>query len=551
MFNINEKQSIILLSIILFLEFVLVIYTCTEKDIGYARELMQISESNAPTTMEGAVPKDLFDSWTPHEKWNSILNLGKGLRFSYLRILKNNTSQSKTPFSLFVLHTASSLSSGKYSKWPMLISNMLFFFVSLIFLYKMMVFFTSNYLVANLTVLLYATCKAALFYVVFIQPFEIYLAFTIITCYVHLNILAYLLSSSFGKRLPRDILYSLIAVGVCYFFGYFTLPFFVAWIFTLTLVVVAISCIRKNMWFLCNYLIAAIVPVILTWIIYRPSLLFLTGKEGPGFVSNSISSLFSGQTFQSVVQMLSTLNSYIYIKHWIVTLCLGVVIALIYRYVNLSFTKLSLNLSIKPLNPGNGITLSINPRNLSMFVFVVSSALAFYIIISSKNIDMGYICFIIPIFFMLLGCCVRSKPMFIIFSLALLVSLSYNQPSKLERIKFEDDAQTFINDEAKKNIMYDMIFYYPGESGWYPLIFFTRYLSNAKRVYLSSNVEKNIPTESSTDEIIVFFASKLYASGKNDVSDTKLARVSKYLNRPHHRPLARTSFGSSWIFSKK
>ncbi len=550
MFNINEKQSIILLSIILFLEFVLVVYTCDEKDIGYVRELNQIADANASDSVEGAVPKDLFDNWTPHDKWYNILNLGKGLRFSYNRILKKNTDQYKTPFSLFVLHTASSLSSGKYSKWPMLISNMLFFFISLIFLYKMMVFFTSNYLVANLTVLLYATCKAALYYLVFIQPFEIYLSISIITCYVHLNIFAYLLSPSFGKRLPRDILYSLIAIGACYFFGYFTLSYFVVLIFTLSLIVTIISCIRKNMWFLCNYLIAAVVPILLTWIIYRPSLLFLTGKEGPGFVSNSLSSLFNEQTFQSLGQIFTNLNSYIYIKHWIVTLCLGVVIVLITRYVKFSFGKLSLNISIKPLNPGNGITFSINPRNLSMFAFVISSLLASYIIISTKQMNMGYICFIIPIFFMLMGCCVRSKPMFIVFSLALLVSLSYNNPSEFERMKIDDDAETYINDEIKKNRMYDMVLYYPGESDWYPLIYFTKYLSNANRVYLSSEVEKNIPTGSSTDEIIVFFVSKLYASGKNDVSDTKLARVGKYLGYSRHRPLNRDSYGSSWIFSK-
>ena len=554
MFNLKKQQSLILLGLTFLIELILIIYTCSQKKVHFVDELWEITEATSPEPTYGPVSKDLFDTWIPHERWDHIFNLDSKLRFSYFRIMKNLKSDTHPPLSFFALHTMSSLSSGKASKWHMIIPNMIFFFISLYFLYKIMFFLTGNYLVSNLTVLLYSLSRAGFFFVTYIKSYEIFIALSIMSCYAHLKIFSYLMSPEKDKFLPNYIVNSLIGVGACYFFGLFNHYYFIIWAFFLSLTTLVICFIRNKTWLLCNYLIASLVPLILNWIIFRPSFLFFMGKDKPGFSSLGISKIFSKEFLESIEKVFSYLSPEIYVKHWIITLLVGAFVVILTKIIKITYKDLVVQLSYTPLNLSINLNYFKTPQAFFMLTLVISSVCSFCIVSVFtwffRMPAMRYVCFVIPVFFIFIGWCIKNKAMFIVVFLSFLISLIYLKPTDLPWIHDWDPTLKYLEDNTSKDNKLDSILYYPEEPDWHPLIHYTKYTNYTNRFFLSSSVDVKVPTDQTTKKVLVFFLKKMYQNTE-DVPDPYLDWVGNHIGLPFHKYISKDIYGSSYVFSKE
>ncbi len=550
MFDITKKNSIISLIIILLCELLLIIYTCNQKQVRFIDELWQISESNAPEHTYGPINKKDFNTWTDHEKWYHILNLDKNLRFSYSRIFENLKYDTQSPLSFFILHTFSSMSSGEMSKWHMIIPNIIFFFISLFLLYKIMMFFTRNHLVSILSILLYATSKAGVFFVTFIRSYELFIFFVILSYFIHIRFFPYLMSPSSSNKntIPTSIYISLVGVFICYFLGFFNHYFFAVWALSLSIWVIILSYIKGRKFFSFLYILSSTTPIILNFIINPPSLLFFASEKYTGIVNL----IFSSDFFNPILKALTQLNNQIYIKYWLICLCTGLLISIIFSTLKISFNKSNFFISFNPSKLNKEITISIKPHHICLVIFIISSLCTFIITSHLSAIRYGvnimFVCFIIPLFFIFIGCCIKTKCMYVLAVLFFIFSLSFLKPSELDWIKYTDEVEKFLVDESSQDRHHDIILYCPQEPNWHPLIYFTKYLSLSNRVYLAENIQDNIPTEQASDEIVIIFLKKMYPSTEN-VPEEILNTASNNTGYHNRRFIAKDHYGSTWLFS--
>ncbi len=554
MFDITKKQSIILLIIVLLCELALIIYTCDQKQVRFIDELWQISESNSPEPTYGPINKKDFNTWTEHDKWYHILNLDKNLRFTYSRIIDNLKYDSQAPLSFFILHTFSSMSSGKISKWHMLIPNIIFFFISLFFLYKIMMFFTSNHLISILSILLYATCKSGVFFVTFIRSYELFIFFVILSYYAHLRFFPYLMSTSSSgtSTIPTNIYLSLVGVFICYFLGFFNHYFFAIWAICLSICIIILSYIKRKKLFAFLYILSSSIPIILNFILNPSSLLFFTSNKNTGIVDLIKTGAFRSEIFDPILKVFPQLNEQIYIKYWLICLCIGLLISMILSTIKISYDKSNCSISFNPSSLTKEITLSVKPYHICLLVYIISSLCAF--IISSKIsasrflVSITYVCFIIPLFFIFIGSCIKTRCMFVLAVLCFILSLSFLKPSELDWIKYTDEVEKFLVDENTQDKHHDIILYCPQEPNWHPLIYYTKYLTLSNRVYLAQNIQDTIPTEQASDELVVIFFEKLYRPA-DEVPEDILNTVSNNTGYHNRRPVSKDRYGSTWVYS--
>ena len=546
MFNISKRLSIIVFSLICCLSLSIVLRATYEKHLYFVDELWQISTANAPEPTTGRVNSNFFNKWNERTRWYNLLNTTQDTKNEWSHVYKNLEPDMHPPLSFLLLNTVSSLLfDGKASKWPMVIINIIFFIVSLIFLYKIMIFLTGNRLIANLVVLIYTTSKAGVFFVTYVRSYEIYLSLIIMSLYAHLKFYPYLLDSSSNGKIPKDITWSIIGVGICYFFGFFNHFQFVIFAFFLSLGIFIISCVRKKWDFVFRYSWVSCLGIVLNFIVFPQSFFVLIGKQEDS--SNALFHFLYSNIFTDISKMIQDLDIYIYIKHWFIAL--GVVLFLyMLTFIEVSRSSEKLTLKIKNIS-NKTFSFYITPQNLCMISLIGSSAIAFCVV-TKMCIEswMRYVCFVIPVFYIFIGWCVRSKRGFVVLIIAALISLSYIKPSEISWVQCYDPQENFLVNNYNQGKTFDVVLYYPHDK-WFPLINYTRNFIYSNKVYITRDFDTKIKTD--TDELLVIFIRKIYKQKKLDeVPDNILDTVQKNLNYSKRIPIGREEHGSMWLFSR-
>lgn len=124
-------------------------------------------------------------TWRSGEFFQDYLTVEKGTGFNYASVYFNQRSDVHPPFYYILLHTISSIFTGKFSKWFAFSINIVALFITAILLYKLVRKVAGNYLIALSTVMVYGFSTGYVSTLTFFRMYALLTLMTVAFCYIH------------------------------------------------------------------------------------------------------------------------------------------------------------------------------------------------------------------------------------------------------------------------------------------------------------------------------------------------------------------------------
>ena len=133
---LRDKSSHIIFICVLLIQIIFMIFYCDMKKGYFVDELWSYGLSNsyyhAQIWEDGALDNPEISP----DMFKEYMTVNEGEAFKFGSVIYNQTHDSHPPLFYMVLHAISSCFPGQFSKWFGLIPNLLYYAVTIIFLYK-------------------------------------------------------------------------------------------------------------------------------------------------------------------------------------------------------------------------------------------------------------------------------------------------------------------------------------------------------------------------------------------------------------------------------
>ncbi len=183
----GKRTPVVLLILILCLQTLFMLRYCNIKSGYFVDELWSYGLANsyyhAQIWEDGALDTTEIDP----KMFEDYLVVNEGEEFTYDSVIYNQTHDSHPPLFYIVLHTISSFFPGEFSKWFGLLPNLVYFIISIVFLYKIAGLFTKDRLFPLVPVLMYGFSIAAVNSVTYIRMYMMLTMWCLMFAYFHLK----------------------------------------------------------------------------------------------------------------------------------------------------------------------------------------------------------------------------------------------------------------------------------------------------------------------------------------------------------------------------
>ena len=233
---LREKSSYIILICILLIQIIFMIFYCDMKKGYFVDEVWSYGLANsyyhAQIWEDGALDNPEISP----EIFKDYLTVNKGETFKFGSVIYNQTHDSHPPLFYILLHAISSCFPGQFSKWFGLIPNLLYYAITIVFLYKISRLIKKDKYFAFFPILFFGFSIAAVNMVTYIRMYMLLTMWCTIFAYEHLSIMA---TRKIKKR-------NLISILIATFGGLFTHYYFVIFAFPMVLVQMIWMIMRKD-----------------------------------------------------------------------------------------------------------------------------------------------------------------------------------------------------------------------------------------------------------------------------------------------------------------
>ena len=208
----NPKSKVIYSWIVCIIPMLLAVYCCIIKSGGFVDEYFSLSFSNSS---RGGYLIDSFDGNLIHrvisrDELISYVAVEPEEAFAYDYIIQNCSSDMTPPLYYFILHTICSFFPGVLSKWFGLSINLIAFFVTLLFLYRIAILLYRSHWVATLVLFCYGFSAGALNCVTYVRMYEMVTMWSVMLLYFIL------------KAVRCESKKNSVASGIVIYFGFLT-----------------------------------------------------------------------------------------------------------------------------------------------------------------------------------------------------------------------------------------------------------------------------------------------------------------------------------------
>ena len=172
---------------------------------------------------------DVFDHWITGEEFNDYITVRPDQRFAYGSVYYNQTQDVHPPLFYMLLHTVSSLTPGRFSKWQAVAVNLLFYMGCLYLLYKTAALLLDGDGYAAAAMLLWGLSPGGLSTGIFARMYMMMTFFTMAGVYTFVKLL---LDGQTAKRLVALAAVTFLGLLTQYYFvflAFFLSGFYVLW----------------------------------------------------------------------------------------------------------------------------------------------------------------------------------------------------------------------------------------------------------------------------------------------------------------------------------
>ncbi len=453
--NINPN---IIFIIILIIQMMFMIKICDMKKGYWVDELWSYGLANsnyhAQLWDDGGLSNIKID---PTVFKNYIL-VNQNERFNYSSVIYNQTKDVHPPLFYLVLHTMSSFFPEQFSKWFGLIPNIIYFAITIIFIYKMGKLFAKNDpLFPLLPVLFFGFSLAAINSVTFIRMYMLFAMLATIFAYLHMKCLK-------DVTINRK---NFLAIALIMFLGSFTHYYFIIFAIPYALYFLILFIKRKKYKDIIKYFGALAIGCFTTFILF-PSVLVNGQEHRKTFIENLLNVSDLGSRIKS---FFTIVNGDLFGNLFFPIIIIGALIIILHF-----ITKIIGSLSVHD----NQFVVSINQNadrfifdyHKIQYIFMIMIGNIVYFIATSKLVPLVFDRYMMPIYPLLLfticvfiyeviklACQKKGKTFFVTaLFLALIISVSYftgstrylykNQIDKVAiSKKYQNKIAVFVYDE--------------------------------------------------------------------------------------------------------
>lgn len=232
----KERGNKVIIIGILFIQILFMIFYCDMKKGFFVDEIWSYGLANSYYHAQIWEDGGLDNTEIEPNMFKEYLTVNKDEKFEYGSVIYNQTHDSHPPLFYLVLHTVSSFFSGSFSKWFGLIPNLIYYVVTIIFLYKIGRLVSESKYFAFFPVLFYGFSIAAVNTVTYVRMYMLLTMWSMWFLYEHLLILK-------TKELKRR---NIINIIIATFGGLFTHYYFAIFAFPIVLIQMIWMSMRKD-----------------------------------------------------------------------------------------------------------------------------------------------------------------------------------------------------------------------------------------------------------------------------------------------------------------
>ena len=264
---LRDKSSHIIFICVLLIQIIFMIFYCDMKKGYFVDELWSYGLSNsyyhAQIWEDGALDNPEISP----DMFKEYMTVNEGEAFKFGSVIYNQTHDSHPPLFYMVLHAISSCFPGQFSKWFGLIPNLLYYAVTIIFLYKIGKLIKKDNYFAFFPVLFFGFSIAAVNMVTYIRMYMLLTMWCTIFAYEHLEMMA-------SRKIKMK---NLISILLATFGGVFTHYYFVIFAFPMVIFQMIWMIMRKDFKMTGKYVVSGGVGGVCAVALYPAILKNLTG----------------------------------------------------------------------------------------------------------------------------------------------------------------------------------------------------------------------------------------------------------------------------------
>lgn len=264
-FKLTNKKTITILYAIAVITIIVmslasVIYYSTKKQGYHVDEIYSFGLSNSSY-------KPFLDSHDRHDSspekvspnyYKDYLTVNSDNRFDYKSVVYNQEHDVHPPLYYMILHTVCSFFPGELNKWFGIAINIVFFILTVLFLWLTARLLTKNKVLHLVCIALYGLSTGAICSVIYIRMYMLLTMFATIYSYIHTKMIV-------GKNVyTRD----LVLLSITVFLGFYTQYYFIIFAFLVSLAYFLFICLSRQWSKVRDYVIAIAIPMIAMLIIY-------------------------------------------------------------------------------------------------------------------------------------------------------------------------------------------------------------------------------------------------------------------------------------------
>lgn len=186
---LSKKNNHIIIIGILFVQILFMVFYCDMKKGFFVDEIWSYGLANSYYHAQIWEDGALDNTEISPEMFKNYLTVNAGETFKFGSVIYNQTHDSHPPLFYMVLHAISSCFPGKFSKWFGLIPNLLYYAITIVFLYKIGRLVSKNKYFAYFPVLFYGFSIAAVNTVTYVRMYMLLTMWCMIFLYDHLRIM--------------------------------------------------------------------------------------------------------------------------------------------------------------------------------------------------------------------------------------------------------------------------------------------------------------------------------------------------------------------------
>lgn len=295
----SHKRVIAVLTLILVLQLTMSLFYGQKKAGFYEDEMATFVLANHPGSF--VAWSDGLEQWQPGSFFTDALTTNEETAYTYSIPYQNQESDVHPPLYYFVIHTASSLFSGHFSKWIGIAPNIVFALVTTVLLYFCACCLTSSKILPFAVCGAWALSAGAMSMIVFIRMYTMLTLEAVLLLLLHLRFFARVCEDEVRIR-------NMIPLFLCTVCGILTQYYFLIYCFFLCGFFVLLLLIERKLWLVLSYALSEFAAVGACIVVF-PKMIFhiLGGYRG----TEAIANLESSDFLQNLGKVLSLISNQI------------------------------------------------------------------------------------------------------------------------------------------------------------------------------------------------------------------------------------------------